>query len=114
MDGVSSTRPIDRTTALQRLTQHGAFMSSSEMALFQLMRSSKSPHFKVRHAPAVCWHATSSHSPLWAIFLTGGERAGQGASTAAAAVGLVVMPSDALKYLLSESKCQGGLWRLWQ
>ena len=53
MDVVSFTRPIDRTTALQRLTQHGAFMSSSEMALFQLMRSSKSPHFKVRHASAV-------------------------------------------------------------
>jgi hypothetical protein len=64
VDGVSSTRPIDRTTALQRLTQHGAFMSSSEMALFQLMRSSKSPHFKVRHAPAVCCHATSSHCGL--------------------------------------------------
>ena len=91
MDSVSSTRLIDRTTALQRLTQHGALMSSSEMALFQLMRSSKSPHFKVRHAPAVLPPAHTHHCGRF--FLTGGERAGQGASTAAAAVGLVVMPS---------------------
>ncbi|KAG1664253.1 hypothetical protein FOA52_003507 [Chlamydomonas sp. UWO 241] len=46
VDGISSQRPGDRAVALQRMVQSGAFLSTSEMALFQLMRDAKHKDFK--------------------------------------------------------------------
>ena len=46
VDGLSSQRPHDRAVGLQRMTQAGAFLSTSEMALFQLMRDAKHKDFK--------------------------------------------------------------------
>lgn len=46
VDGVSSQRPGDRAVALQRMAQSGAFLSSSEMVLFQLMKDAKHKDFK--------------------------------------------------------------------
>eukprot|EP00242_Pyramimonas_sp_CCMP2087_P000090 CAMPEP_0198197076 /NCGR_PEP_ID=MMETSP1445-20131203/651_1 /TAXON_ID=36898 /ORGANISM="Pyramimonas sp., Strain CCMP2087" /LENGTH=165 /DNA_ID=CAMNT_0043866225 /DNA_START=216 /DNA_END=713 /DNA_ORIENTATION=- len=46
VDGVSSSRTLDRNVGISRMAQHGAFMSCYEMALLQLMRDSKAPHFK--------------------------------------------------------------------
>jgi len=45
-DGVSSQRAGDRATALQRLQQAGAVVTSTESVLFELLRSKDSPHFK--------------------------------------------------------------------
>ena len=46
VDGVSSQRLTDRATALHRLSQSGAFMATSEMALFQMMVNTSHPAFK--------------------------------------------------------------------
>lgn len=46
VDGVSSQRPADRAVALQRLAQSGAYLATSEMALFQMMGSTEHPAFK--------------------------------------------------------------------
>lgn len=46
VDGVSSQRLTDRATALQRLSQTGAFLASSEMVLFQIMGDTSHPAFK--------------------------------------------------------------------
>lgn len=46
VDGVSSQRLGDRSVALQRLAQAGAFLATSEMAMFQLMVSTAHPGFK--------------------------------------------------------------------
>lgn len=46
VDGVSSQRLGDRAVALQRLAQAGAFLSTQEMALFQLAGNAKHPAFK--------------------------------------------------------------------
>ncbi|KXZ45155.1 hypothetical protein GPECTOR_58g604 [Gonium pectorale] len=45
-DGVSSSRPHHRAAGVQRLTQAGALISNSEMALFQLCADAKHPRFK--------------------------------------------------------------------
>ena len=45
-DGVSSQRYTDRSTALHRLSQVGAFMDTSEMAMFELMTDTSHPAFK--------------------------------------------------------------------
>ncbi|KAF8073015.1 isoc2 [Scenedesmus sp. PABB004] len=46
VDGVSSQRLPDRAVGLQRAAQSGAFLVTSEMALFQLMEDAKAEHFK--------------------------------------------------------------------
>jgi hypothetical protein len=46
VDGVSSQRLADRATALHRLSQSGAFMATSEMAMFQMMVNTSHPAFK--------------------------------------------------------------------
>lgn len=46
VDGVSSQRLTDRATALHRLSQSGAFMATSEMAMFQMMVNTAHPAFK--------------------------------------------------------------------
>lgn len=46
VDGTSSQRPGDRVVALKRLEQHGAWMTSSEMALFQMLKTAEDAHFK--------------------------------------------------------------------
>ena len=46
VDGVSSQRLGDRSVALQRLSQAGAFLATSEMVLFQLMVETAHPAFK--------------------------------------------------------------------
>jgi isochorismate hydrolase len=47
-DGVSSQRPSDRFTALERMKQSGAFITTSESAVFQLMTSANHPAFKCK------------------------------------------------------------------
>lgn len=46
VDGVSSQRLGDRSVALQRLAQAGAFLATSEMAMFQMMVNTAHPAFK--------------------------------------------------------------------
>ncbi|PSC73207.1 Isochorismatase domain-containing 2 [Micractinium conductrix] len=46
VDGVSSQRLGDRSVALQRLAQAGAFLATSEMVMFQMMRNTGHPAFK--------------------------------------------------------------------
>lgn len=46
VDGVSSQRALDRAAGLQRAAQSGAFLVTSEMALFQLMGDAKAERFK--------------------------------------------------------------------
>lgn len=46
VDAVSSQRTSDRAAGLFRATQSGAFLVTSEMALFQLMQDAKADHFK--------------------------------------------------------------------
>ena len=46
VDGLSSQRLHDRAVGLQRMAQAGAFLSTSEMALFQLMKDAKHKDFK--------------------------------------------------------------------
>lgn len=45
-DAVSSSRPLDRTTAIQRLSQDGATLMTAESVLFELMRTKDCPEFK--------------------------------------------------------------------
>eukprot|EP00871_Galdieria_phlegrea_P005890 jgi/Galph1/789/GphlegSOOS_G5575.1 len=45
-DGVSSQRTMDRTTAFRRLEQAGAWLTTYESLLFQLMRTKDHPSFK--------------------------------------------------------------------
>jgi nicotinamidase-related amidase len=45
-DGVSSQRLEDRATALHRLSRAGAFLSTSEMAMFDMMVETAHPAFK--------------------------------------------------------------------
>ncbi|MCI0692650.1 hydrolase [candidate division KSB1 bacterium] len=45
-DAVSSRRELDHQTALQRLTQAGAIITTVEMALFELMVRASSAEFK--------------------------------------------------------------------
>jgi isochorismate hydrolase len=46
VDGVSSQRVLDRAAGLHRAAQSGAFLVTSEMALFQLMQDAKADKFK--------------------------------------------------------------------
>lgn len=46
VDGVSSQREGDRSIALQRMSQCGAFLATSEMVLFQMMKNTAHPAFK--------------------------------------------------------------------
>ncbi|GJQ09361.1 hypothetical protein GpartN1_g1152.t1 [Galdieria partita] len=45
-DGVSSQRTMDRSTAFRRLEQAGAWLTTYESLLFQLLRSKDNPSFK--------------------------------------------------------------------
>jgi len=45
-DGISSMRQGDRTVALRRLEKAGAFLTTAESAIFELVRDAKSPDFK--------------------------------------------------------------------
>eukprot|EP00301_Raphidiophrys_heterophryoidea_P020362 c5075_g1_i1.p1 GENE.c5075_g1_i1~~c5075_g1_i1.p1 ORF type:complete len:215 (-),score=51.00 c5075_g1_i1:154-732(-) len=45
-DGVSSQRHIDREVALGRMAASGAFVTTSESMLMELIRGKDSPHFK--------------------------------------------------------------------
>lgn len=46
VDAVSSQRSVDRAAGLHRAAQSGAFLVTSEMALFQLMQDAKADKFK--------------------------------------------------------------------
>jgi nicotinamidase-related amidase len=46
VDCITSRVPESKQVALARLTQAGAVQSNLEMALFEMMRTSQSPHFK--------------------------------------------------------------------
>eukprot|EP00299_Pterocystis_sp_00344_P015795 c7901_g1_i1.p1 GENE.c7901_g1_i1~~c7901_g1_i1.p1 ORF type:complete len:188 (-),score=21.48 c7901_g1_i1:65-628(-) len=45
-DGVSSQRPLDRQVALDRMRSAGAFVSTSESVLMELLRDKNSTEFK--------------------------------------------------------------------
>jgi len=45
-DAVSSQRPHDREAALQRMSQAGAVITTSESMLFDLLRDARHPHFR--------------------------------------------------------------------
>eukprot|EP01114_Cavostelium_apophysatum_P023845 TRINITY_DN9113_c0_g1_i1.p1 TRINITY_DN9113_c0_g1~~TRINITY_DN9113_c0_g1_i1.p1 ORF type:complete len:201 (-),score=30.68 TRINITY_DN9113_c0_g1_i1:29-631(-) len=45
-DGVSSQRSSDRKIAFERMKQFGAFITTSESAVFQMLRSAEHPSFK--------------------------------------------------------------------
>lgn len=45
-DGISSQRQGDRTLALKRLEQAGAFLTTAESAIFEMIRDPRSPDFK--------------------------------------------------------------------
>ena len=47
VDGVSSQRTIDRSVALRRMEKAGAFMTTSESLLFELLGDSTNTNFKV-------------------------------------------------------------------
>jgi len=46
VDCITSRAPESKQVALARLTQAGAVQSNLEMALFEMMRTSRSPQFK--------------------------------------------------------------------
>jgi nicotinamidase-related amidase len=45
-DCITSRKPTDRATALEKMQMSGALPSSVEMALFELLRDAKHEHFK--------------------------------------------------------------------
>jgi hypothetical protein len=45
-DGVSSRMVLDRATAIDRMREAGAFVSTHESILFELIRDTSNPHFK--------------------------------------------------------------------
>ena len=45
-DGISSMRQGDRAAALSRLQQSGAYLTTAESVIFELIRDSKSPDLK--------------------------------------------------------------------
>lgn len=45
-DGVSSIRPGDRTGALKRMEQSGAYITTAESAIFELLKHAKVDEFK--------------------------------------------------------------------
>ena len=46
VDGISSQRPIDRSSALRRLERLGVGFTTMESALFELMTDQQAPEFK--------------------------------------------------------------------
>ena len=46
VDAVSSMSTTDRSTGLHRLANAGAFLTTTESVLFELLRSKDHPHFK--------------------------------------------------------------------
>lgn len=51
VDAVSSRFKIDHDTALQRMSQCGVTLVTTEMLVFEWLRTSKHPHFKALAAP---------------------------------------------------------------
>ena len=45
-DAVSSRRPVDREVSLQRMASTGIALTTTEMALFELLRVARTPEFK--------------------------------------------------------------------
>merc|ERR1719213_363301 len=45
-DGVSSQRPADREVAIERLRKSGAFITTAESVMFELLREKDAPQFK--------------------------------------------------------------------
>jgi nicotinamidase-related amidase len=45
-DAISSRHPQDRTLGLERMRQSGAVLVSTEMYLFELLRTAQAPQFK--------------------------------------------------------------------
>ncbi|CAM9152231.1 unnamed protein product [Discosporangium mesarthrocarpum] len=45
-DGVSSQKPFDRAVALQRMQKAGAFLTTAEQVVLQLLHSADHPSFK--------------------------------------------------------------------
>jgi hypothetical protein len=45
-DGVSSSRPLDRSTAIQRLNHAGAVVMTAEAVMFEIMRTKNCPEFR--------------------------------------------------------------------
>lgn len=45
-DGCSSRAPADRAAALDRMKQSGAFLTTHESVIFELLQDSKHPNFK--------------------------------------------------------------------
>lgn len=46
VDGVSSIKSIDRKVALRRMENSGAFLTTSQSAIFELLREHTHPKFK--------------------------------------------------------------------
>lgn len=46
VDACSSSRPLERTVALDRLRQSGALLTTVESAVFELLGDSQHPQFK--------------------------------------------------------------------
>uniref|UniRef100_A0A0G4GN30 Isochorismatase-like domain-containing protein n=1 Tax=Chromera velia CCMP2878 TaxID=1169474 RepID=A0A0G4GN30_9ALVE len=45
-DGVSSQRTLDRSVALRRMEKAGAFLTTSESLVFEILQDAKSEHFR--------------------------------------------------------------------
>ena len=50
VDCITSQRALDRETAVERLKQAGAMVTTSESVMFELMRAKEHPHFKALQA----------------------------------------------------------------
>ena len=46
LDGVSSQKLWDRDASLKMMEKQGAFITTSESAIFELLRDARNPHFK--------------------------------------------------------------------
>lgn len=46
IDGVSSQRPVDRSTAIRRMEKAGAVLTTGESSLFEMMGDQQTPEFK--------------------------------------------------------------------
>jgi nicotinamidase-related amidase len=55
VDGVSSQRVLDRETALHRMSQAGAFLTTAQSATYMLLQDAKHPQFKA------CAQYTKNH-----------------------------------------------------
>ena len=63
-DGVSSSRPLDRSTAISRLSSAGAILMTAESVLFELMRSKDADEFRdiSRIAKAIATYAKENET----------------------------------------------------